>query len=951
MKTLYTLLILSIPFIGFGQNLNNLVANENPSFYEIQKAFNEYWEPYNVKNGKYIKDGELYKAYGWKQFKRWEWYWEPRVGPSGVFPKSTALWNAWEKLEVDNSSFNLYSWIPKGPNDENVHGLGRVNCIAFHPSDPDILWIGTPAGGIWKTNDGGTSWVPLADDLPVLGVSSIAVHPSDPDIIYIATGDGDMAESLQSFGNSMPGDTKSVGVLKTIDGGLNWSVVLSAELSEGILMRKLLIDPNNPSKIYVATSIGIWKTSDSGETWTSNNTDEYFIDMEFKPNDPSIIYASTYNYDGNTKFFRSNNSGDSFQEIEVFPSVNRINIEVSPANPDWVDLLCSSSENDGFGGYYYSVNSGVSFDLFIDPNICCSNYLGWKDTGDEDGSDGNGAGQGTYDLAFTIDPSNYNNIFIGGINTFMSTNGGVNWESSNMWTDGTEWNTFGNDQIVHADKHSLDFHPLVPNTLYECNDGGVYKSSDGGETWMNLSQGLQISQFYSISSSQISEENITGGRQDNGSLAIIGDQEVALTGGDGMITHIDYAEEEYIYTSYVNGEIYRIFNEELTTISENIPAGQNEGASPTGEWLTPYTIDPNTSTTLYAGYNHLYKSFDRGDSWVNISSSSPDLGGEDLIKYLTVSKSDPSYIYVGWDNTILKTNDGGFTWYNITGSLPVDNSSISSINVDPANELNLVVTFSGYNSDKVYITGNGGDTWIDLSNNLPEIPANCSAIDEMSGNVYIGTDLGVFYFDNISEAWLIYGENLPNVVVTDLDIQYSSELLRTGTFGRGLWEIPLLNSSEWNCVENSCVETLSGTGEYATLSACEGNCSSIFEPTFNCIFPLSLTSDNGYCEQMTDGSGEYETLLECEIECIVNLTWNCSENLACVEVNNETGEYDSLSVCEEECTSSFIKKPNKINKKLKKITNLLGQEIPIRKNTPMFYIYDDGTVEKKVIIE
>jgi len=761
------------------------VKGESPNFFEIQKAFTDHWKPYNVKNGKYLENGIEKKAPGWKQFKRWEWYWEQRVGPTGHFPENTVIWDEWQKQvgasslkTSENDNKVAAAWAPIGPYDETVHGLGRVNCIAFHPTDPNTMWIGTPAGGIWKTTTGGTSWTPLADDLPVLGVSSIVVHPTNPNIMYIATGDGERAISLQAFGAQSAGDTKSVGVLKTVDGGATWTTVLSAQQMDGVLIPKLLINPSSPDMVYAASTLGIYKTLDAGVNWNNIQSGD-FQDMELKPGDPNTIYASTFDEAGDAQVFVTTD-GMNFTQTSSFSGIGRINIEVTPDNADAVDLLCANSSNSGLHGLYYSVTSGATWTQYWDGSVAGQNMLGWHD----DGSDQDG--QGTYDLAYAIDPNDWNTILLGGINTWKTSDAGANWGISNIWTSGAPYNTNGSTEIVHADKHALVFHPLLTNTLYECNDGGVNKSTDGGTTWTNITNGIQISQFYSISSSQMTADLMSGGRQDNGSLALESGLEYALSGGDGMMTHIDYSDDNFIYTSYINGEIYRydLNNMPEVTISNNLP-----GAPLKGEWMTPYLIDPSTPTTVYAGYDEIFKSIDRGDSWTQISNWS---FGQN-VNYLTVAPSNSNFIYAGWFDGIMITSNGGGSWSDITGSLPVGNQNISSILIDPTDENSVLVTFSGYTAtEKVFLTWDAGASWSNITlTGLPNLPVNCSESDENTGDIFLGTDLGVYYLDTATASWAQYGTALPNVVVTDLDIQVSSSKLRAGTFGRGIWETAL----------------------------------------------------------------------------------------------------------------------------------------------------------------
>lgn len=764
----------------FGQEWIKNITTENPTFYEIKEAFDAYWEPFNVNSkGRFIRNGVEVKAPGWKQFKRWESYWVTRVGPTGQFPENDSYWKVWNKnknLFASNAKSNP-SWSPIGPYDKSVFGLGRINCMAFHPTDPNTYFVGTPAGGMWKTTNDGLNWTPMTDNLPVIGVSSIIVDPSNPNTMYIATGDGDAAAALQTFGAPFVGDTKSIGIFKSTDGGATWNHVLVDEQSNGFLIRRMVMA--STGEIYAATNQGILKSSDAGVSW-NNIQSGYFMDIELHPTDDQTLYASTFDpAGGNAQVYVTTNSGVLWTQTSSFSDISRINIEVTPASPMLVDLLCVDLNSEGLHSLIYSTDEGQSWTPYYDGTQPGNNLLGYND----DGSDVEG--QGTYDLAYAIDPNNANNIILAGINAFRTTDAGSTWVPSNCWTDGAPYNS-GSTPVVHADKHYLTYHPLVANTLFECNDGGIYKSSDGGSTWTDLTNGLQISQFYSISNSQTNSNLVVGGRQDNGSLAMESGIDYKLTGGDGMMAEVDYSDEDIVYTSYVRGELYRydfsISNAE-TTISDNIIEPH------TGAWLTPYKIHPTTPTTIYAAYDEVFQSDDRGDNWIQISN----FGFGQPLNYIDVAASNSNYIYVAWYDQIERTTDGGSNWTDITGSLPVSSLSISSIQVSPLDEDVVFVTVSGYSAtEKVYFTQDGGQTWENITESgLPNLPVNCVEYDENTDNVYLGTDMGVYAWDGVMNAWVPYGAGLPNVVITDLDIQESSNKLRAGTFGRGLWETDL----------------------------------------------------------------------------------------------------------------------------------------------------------------
>lgn len=762
------------------------VKSENPTFQEIQKSFYDYW-----------KDKPIEKGTGYKQFKRWEWYWEQRILPDGTFPSPSVTWDAWQDYVTThpteaNKMSSAANWQFKGPSTTpgGYNGLGRINCMAFHPTNANTFWVGTPAGGLWKTTNGGNTWTTNTDNLPVLGVSDIAIDPTNANIMYIATGDGDMG-SLSAMTGSPAGDTKSIGVLKSTNGGTTWNTTgLNWNVTSAKLIRRLIINPSNPQILIAAASDGIWRTTNGGTTW-SNVQSGYFIDLEFKPSDPNIVYASTYAaWSGNSRIYRSTNGGASWTLVITLSGVIRINLAVSAAWPDLVDAVCVNTQA-GLAGLWYSSNSGASFSQYFTAS-CSNNML----NGCAPSSLGCG-GQGHYDLAYAINPNDASEIWLGGVNTYRTTDGGTNWNLKTFWTTGsTSCGSNPGVATVHADKHFIAFHPLQSNTVFECNDGGLYKTTNGGTTWTDLSNGLQISQIYRIGVSQTITNNIICGLQDNGSREIYNNQWYEQTGGDGMECIIDYSNANTEYASYAYGKIYRTYNfwSSQTTISNNIP-GQ-----PNGAWVTPFVIHPTNPNILYAGYDKLYRSTNQGTSWTAIS---PVLTS-DLLRSVCVAPSNSNTIYVATFDTLYLTTNGGTNWYYVPLGIP--NAKITYITVDPTNSQRVYITLSGYSpGNKVFMSPNGGVNWYNYSGTLPNVPVNCIVYQNGTNEgLYVGTDVGVFYTDGSMTDWITYQTGLPNVVVTELEISYNNNKLWAATFGRGLWNSDLYSPSVG--IENTTID-------------------------------------------------------------------------------------------------------------------------------------------------
>ncbi|MDP7430181.1 MAG: hypothetical protein QGG97_01380, partial [Flavobacteriales bacterium] len=391
MKKIFVLFVFSFCFnLSFAQIWEEqlLLQNENATITEKITAFENYrsLHPYT-------------KGNGYKPYARSLYFLEKRMPENGVFP-SSALFVEWEKekeklaIAKQASSSN---WQPLGPFDTPIilsngkkRGNGRVNAIAFDPFDPNIIWIGSPGGGLWKTTDGGSNWTTNTDNLPVLGVSSIVIHPVNHQIMYIATGDGDGA------------DTYSIGVLKSTDGGNTWNTTgLSYGVNQSKRINKLIMNPNFPDSLVAATNNGITISPDGGATWNSTLTGR-MRDVEFKPNNPSVIYAALDASSGASKIYRTTNGGVGWTILSGgLPTggLDRILLGVTEDNSDIVYALIANSDA-GFYGFYKSVDSGDNWSTQFDCpdyNTGC-NILGRKTDGTSEG------GQSWYDMSLAISP-------------------------------------------------------------------------------------------------------------------------------------------------------------------------------------------------------------------------------------------------------------------------------------------------------------------------------------------------------------------------------------------------------------------------------------------------------------------------------------------------------------------------------------------------------------------
>jgi len=757
------------------------------NFYEIQKQFHDYW-----------KNRPITKGSGYKVFRRWEWYWEQRVGRSGVFPPNNVVVAEWAKYASENATRNpsdtAANWTFMGPatTTSGYAGMGRVNCIAFHPTDKNTFWVGTPSGGLWKTIDYGNTWVNYDNKLsePVLGVSDIVIDPGPPLTIYIATGDGD-GGSLCSYNGTEAGDNKSIGILKSIDGGFNWTTTgLSWKVSQNLLISRLIMNPLKSSVLLAATSKGIYRSDNSGQTFDTVQKG-YFMDIIYKPGDTNILYASskgiknsTGGFSPSAQIYKSVDGGRSWVPKTQLTGVGRIKLAVSPQRSLLVEALCTNV-NRGFHSLQRSTDAGETFKAAITLNQNFSNnylnsYAPGKITKDD--------GQGEYDLCYLINPADSSERWLGGVNTWKSLTAN-SFELKTYWSDNeTAY------QITHADKHWFAFHPLEPGTLFDCNDGGVYYTKDKGGKWTDISNGLQIGQIYKIGNSYSDSKIVIGGFQDNGSQIYNNGSWISppTIGGDGMGCQVGYVNPNLKYASYCDGVIYRTNDPSWNSgnvkkISDTIPG------KPGGSWVTPFVLDPKDTSVLYVGCKiKLFKGTERGDKWTSLLTlPSPVPTWDSCFRQLAISRNNSKLMYAATGYKLFKTKDSWSSSKLI--ALPDTNMMITGIAINEDKPDTVFITFSGYSdSVKVFRMYNDGKKWDNISKTLPNLPVNCIEFQENANDaIYIGTDVGVYYRNASMSAWKYFNKGLPNVVVTDLKIQYKAGKIRAATFGRGLWESTL----------------------------------------------------------------------------------------------------------------------------------------------------------------
>jgi photosystem II stability/assembly factor-like uncharacterized protein len=610
MKNYFILLLFLLSKLLNSQEMPKNTSGKVLSFKELQKQFDTYKSQNNLKEKNH-----------WKNFKRWEfemtYHTNSQGEPDGYEDyKNAAIAVANQKQNA--SATSVFNWLPSGPNmlPNNLtgymeNGMGRINCISFHPTNPNTYFVGVAQGGVWKTTNNGVNWTPLTDNLPINRISDICIDPTSPNTMYIAVGDYAYI-GVSLFLNGRKRNTHyGLGVYKTTDGGLNWSPTgLSFQLTNGdaSLIKKILIHPTNSNNLVACGANGMYKSTNAGTTWT-HVLDSMFWDMQQDPVNPNIIYAATgwvgSSNIGNAGIYKSIDFGSTWTLLNtgmpLTGSIQRVKLAIAPSDPNYIYAICSDYQGgftSGLYGFYKSTNAGLSW-----------TYIAPTDNVLEGGQGTNTGGQGTYDLALIVHPTDKNKLYTGGVNIWGSADGALTFNPVSHWT------TFYGPTL-HGDIHYFAYQNST-GQYFACTDGGVYRTSniltDTWNTsawptvWTKLNNTMQITSFYRLSSSKNSAGRLVAGAQDNATFYNEAGNWSTIFGGDGMDNYLDPNDNDGIVGASQYGNFYV-----STDDGNNSNSPNSNPNSEQSEWVTPIVADYNHPGVLYIGNENVVKSTDGG---------------------------------------------------------------------------------------------------------------------------------------------------------------------------------------------------------------------------------------------------------------------------------------------------------------------------------------------------
>jgi hypothetical protein len=726
------------------------------------------------------------------------------VGKDALAPPSAV----WQQLGPQPQNSNT-----SNPNQDYHQGLvtGRGSSVVVGPHT-GVLYAGFADGGVWKSTNDGAAWTPLTDRQPTLAIGSLALDPADTtdQTLYAGTGEAiyDVLPAPAFNGDSYFG----MGVLKTTDGGDTWTLLgnglpnfnLYSATSIGIDV----MVANGPV-VWAGTTQGLYQSTNGGATWAQitvavGSPNARVTDIVLDGTNMYVVLSETDNghaYTGVYKSLTSGAAGSFVAMVSGLPAVTtwgRAQIAIARSAPQtlYLDIVTGSNVSTTGGSLlnvYKTTNGGTAWAVTTTqpPDPFGSDHQGW------------------YDNVLAVDPANANIVYLAGVDVDSSTNGGATWSKIvDVYCGGVLLSITPCTSPIHPDNHGIGFGPSgTPRPLYIINDGGVWKTANGGTNWTDLNTNLATTQYYGgdVAANYTTNPIVIAGAQDNGTSrtasASVGTWN-SILGGDGGFVSIDKTNPNIVVANYPRF-MERTTNASVgTSIAWTIiqPGGSCQGGA---LFVSPFMIDPNASNHIvFGGGGYLCESVNSGANWVLSNFSFGSFG--QAVQTATIAPANSAVIYAGTDGgRIFRTTAGNTgapaVWSDLYTSKGLPSQPVTWIAVDRGDTTGNIAyaTFGGFGVGHVWKTTDGGSTWANITHNLPDAPVTGLVTYPITGGsaLVVGTDVGAFLSTNNGASWSALQNGLPNVGIDQIFTDKALTTLFVATHGRGVWKMPIASDS------------------------------------------------------------------------------------------------------------------------------------------------------------
>lgn len=680
----------------------------------------------------------------------------------------------------------LQNWQWLGPG--NIGG--RLRAIVIHPTTPSTMWVGSVGGGIWKTTNSGASWFPLDGFAPFMAISCMVMDPKNPNRIYAGTGEGGFFDTLQGSSNlAVP---MGAGIFVTQNGGTTWTRLGSTAGPDWLAVNRIAIDPNDSRVLLAGTMTGIFRSTDSGATW-SKRASFPALDLDFHPTDSKQAVAGArdgypyYSTDGGLSWTRANGIG-SMRRVEIaYARGTPTTVYVSLS--DAAQIITIWRSTDGGKSYVRRTSSGIST-------------------------------YSRYNNALWVDPTDANHLIVGGVRLYKSSNGGTTLSRAGSG--------------FYYDMHVIVEHPGYNGTtnqiVFNGDDGGIHRTTNAKSTfpsWQELNNNLGINQFYGAAMAP--NGNVVGGLQDQGSLLYTGNSEGwrKVLGGDGALCAWDAQFPNVCYAQIYWIRVFRSTNGGSSFRSIGTSTSIPDRGS---NFVPPIVLDPNNTNRLYFGGASLWRADNArtafNPTWREVKTPLPcrgESGGGGggnahfakdppcNVCTIAVAKGNSDVVWVGHNN--------GDVWMssNATAANPswrkVDVAAlpdrwVGRIAIDERDSKRVYLAFMGYHQDNVWRTEDGGTTWVRITGSgtgaLPSTPVTSLAIHrKIPGLVFAGTDVGLFWTTDDGQSWQTGGDATKTSPVEEL-VWKDDDTLLIITHGRGIYTADTVEAAGIRPVGPAC---------------------------------------------------------------------------------------------------------------------------------------------------